>query len=453
MIRPRSALRGLALAAAIVTVPAVAADDRFALAIPINAPPESPVFAIDVPAEAYATLTSPTMADLVVVDSAGREQPFSWQRSTALRPPEAPEVLRIALPIALPGATTSTPGSLELHVRREPDGALAALDLRSTDGAASGIAAPEWLVDVGSAASGGIDGLRLTPQGVDDFRTLVDLRGSDDLVHWEPLASALPLFRASDGGRRIEKLELRFHRTSHRYLALTPGPGQAGLPPLAALEGLRSREAERAPLATYTPDAVAVSTDGRTIEFPPLGPLPVQQVDVRLPEGGGILEYRVEQRSGERWLTVASGSAWRLAIGGETLEASPVALSPNGTGPLRLQLGQAALPPRLVLGYVPDRLVVVPQGSPPYRLLAGSAQLQASPVGVDDTLAAIRRQQGEDWQPPLATLGAVEVLGGPAALVPKADWGRWVLWAVLALGALLVGGLAWRMLGSAPAGD
>jgi hypothetical protein len=451
----RHAVRSLvfAMAAAVSAAPVLASEEDFALAFPIDAPADAPVFAIELPAEAYATLTTSDLADLVVVDAQGREQPISLHRPPPPAPPQAPDAFALPLPIAVPGDAASMPGALELHVRRDAEGTLSALDLRSADGVASGSAPDEWLIDVGAAARQGLDGLRLRPQGDTDFRTLVDIRGSDDLVHWEDLQSALPVLRASSDGRRIERLDLRFARTTHRYLALRPVAGESALPAVVAVEGLRRREAEPAPLASRVLEAVAVSEDGLSVDFAPFGPLPVQQVEVRLGNGDGILEYRIEEQVGERWQTVASGTAWRLSIGGETLEAAPTPLWRSGMGPLRIQLATPAPPPSLALGYAPDRVIVMANGTPPFRLLAGSAHRRQPTVGMDDALAAIRRRQGAEWQPPLAGVGAARTLAGAEALVPPTDVGRWGLWAVLGLGALIVGGLAVRLLRSAPPAD
>lgn len=450
MIRATPRHRRLLLAAALCCTPAFAADADFALAFPIEAPPGTPVFAFELPAEAYATLTTPDLTDLVVVDAQGREQPITLQRPPPPAPPVAPQVLALALPIAVPGDPTATPGGWELHVRRDAEGGLAALDLQSAEGGQTSAGAAEWLVDVGDESREGLDGLRLTPRDDADFRTLVDLRGSDDLVHWQPLQSALPLLRASGDGRRIERLDLRFPRSTHRYLALRPVPGEAPLPTVAVLEGLRRRDAEPAPLATRVLEAEAVSEDGRTFEFAAFGPVPVQQAEVRLADGDGIVDYRLEESIGDRWQTVASGTAWRLSMGGETLQAAPQPLWRSGTGRLRLHWLPSAPRPRLVVGYVPDRVIVMAQGTPPFRLLAGSAQGRRMAVTLGDPLAAVRQREGQDWQPPSATVGPAQTLAGPTALRPPADPGRWSLWAVLGLGALVVGVLAWRLLGSSP---
>lgn len=441
---------GSILAAAFLAAPAGARDGDFALVFPIDAPVDAPVFAIELPSEAYATLTTPDLADLVVVDALGREQPISVQRVPPPSQPAAPEALPLPLPIAMPGDASAVPGGLDLYLQRDADGRLVALDLRSKDRATAADVPAGWLVDVGDASRDGIDGLRLTPRSDHDFQTLVDIRASDDLVHWQDLQSALPLLRASGQGRRIERLDLRFPRSTYRYLMLRPVAGEAALPDVAVLNGLRRREAELPRLAQRVLEPLTVSDDGQIVDFPTFGPLPVQEATVRLADGDGILEYRLEERVGERWQAVSSGTAWRLSIGGERLEAAPQPLWRRGTGRLRLHLSQPAPAPSLVLGYAPDRVVVMANGTPPFRLLAGSALARRSAVPLGDPLAAVRQRKGEEWQPPLAAVGPPQALAGAAALKPPADPGRWALWALLGLGAMLVGALALRLLRSPP---
>jgi hypothetical protein len=63
-------------------------------------------------------------------------------------------------------------------------------------------------------------------------------------------------------------------------------------------------------------------------------------------------------------------------------------------------------------------------------------------------LADLRARNGGRWAPAVATLGARTELAGPAALddTPPRDWGTWLLWGVLVLGVVLVGGFAVRLL-------
>jgi hypothetical protein len=97
----------------------------------------------------------------------------------------------------------------------------------------------------------------------------------------------------------------------------------------------------------------------------------------------------------------------------------------------RPALGKA---PTLQLQYRPERFVLLAQGPRPYTLVAGSVRAAREDYPVQAALAAL------DRPPQPAALGEGREAGGAAAMAPKRgeDWQRWVLWAVLAVGAGLV---------------
>jgi hypothetical protein len=105
--------------------------------------------------------------------------------------------------------------------------------------------------------------------------------------------------------------------------------------------------------------------------------------------------------------------------------------------------------PTLRLGYRPEVLVFLAQGKTPYALLAGSARAQRAESPLPQLVDALRAQRGQDWQPASATLGAAQSLAGASALTPapvERDWKAWLLWGLLAAGALIVAGFAFSLL-------
>jgi hypothetical protein len=93
--------------------------------------------------------------------------------------------------------------------------------------------------------------------------------------------------------------------------------------------------------------------------------------------------------------------------------------------------------------------VFLAEGAAPYTLAVGSARVQRAAYPVDVALASLRAQLGRNWQPPLATLGAERESAGAAAFQTPAlpvPWRRWLLWVVLLLGAVVVGGFALSLL-------
>ena len=105
--------------------------------------------------------------------------------------------------------------------------------------------------------------------------------------------------------------------------------------------------------------------------------------------------------------------------------------------------------PTLTLGYRPEVVVFLAQGSAPYALVAGSARAQRADAPLPQLVEALRAQRGASWQPATATLGEGVALAGEQALVPapvERDWKAWLLWALLIGGALIVAGFAFSLL-------
>lgn len=424
----------------------------FALAFPVEAPPEEPVFTLEVPAAAYATMTRADLSDLAVVDATGKPMPIALQWPSA---PPSNEVTLIPLPapIVLGGTAEARGDALHLAVQRDAQGRLQRVEL--SQAAPEAEAAPTAWIEAEAARNPGYDGLRIAPKGDADFQTRVDIRGSDDLLSWQPVASALPLLRISDGERRIERLELRFPTTRYRYLVLRPTDAGGTLPPIEGLVALRETAAAARVLALeLTPrDGGRENAPWR---FDSPGPLPVISVGVELPATNTTARFELSRSDGSTWTPVVSGTTWRLEVEGRPVFAEPLRAGlPDGDG-LGLVLQPATnAPPRLVLRYTPHQVVVIASGQPPYTLMAGSGSYRDVGAPVQEALDGLRRVRDADWVPPLAQVGPPRATGVEQALTPASgiDPGRFALWAVLGLGALGVGGVALRLLrGSKPPG-
>jgi len=423
---------------------------EFALSFGLDAPADEPVFALELTPDVYATLQTPGLRDLVVVDANDIAQPVSVappERSTA---EPAPLRTALATPVTVPVEAMGQPERLQLLVRGA-GGESVDLSLPASAPTAAGA---EWLVDAKAAAEAGYDALALRlPDAPDDFRTLVTVRGSNDLAAWITLADSQPLLRFASGGQTIERLTVDLgNRRYFRYLAVSPS-SPAPLPAVVGLDALLRTQAQAAPLPLLVLEPISAAAGPGEFSYPATGPLPVVAYRVRVREPNGVFPYRLVQTFDRQDRLLDEASAWQVSFGGTVLrpEFSPLRL-PRGSG-LQLRFDGRPDAPMVELVYRPDRLIVVASGTPPYRLLAGSSRLRNAPVSGDAAIAAISQARGDAWSPARAAIGAAVTAGGAVALERRTaapDAGTLTLWVVLLMGALLVAGAAWRMLRTGP---
>jgi hypothetical protein len=131
-------------------------------------------------------------------------------------------------------------------------------------------------------------------------------------------------------------------------------------------------------------------------------------------------------------------------------------IAPGRRDALRLHSATPLIePPHLAVGWVPDRFVFLPEGQAPYRLLVGSALARRPAWPVADAMAGLRKQNAQGWRPAEATVGTGDrVDGADAIAAPNApfDWTLVILWIVLGLGVIVVGGMAASLLRKPPSG-
>ena len=400
----------------------------------------------------YRQLHDPQLRDLVVLNREGAEVPsdlFAPQDAVE-KPPQRIELPWFALPAARGDGAAQ---GWELVSQADADGRLRRVEARITDQAASALPRTALLLDA-SGVHEPIVALELQWQPVQALDLGYRIEASDDLEHWQTLATSGRMVDLQRDGRRLlqRRIELRGVLPQQaRYLRLTPDRNDQPI----EVTGV-SAELAAAPTA---PDVSWIELAGRragsgkaTFEFGLDGRFPMRQADVSLP-GNNVVEWRLESRDDD-------DSPWQLRAGPWVSYRIDAAGS-DSASPARdlggivrdrhwrlLASTEVADAPILRLGYRPEAVVFLAQGAGPYSLAAGSARSRRANAPVAQLLAELRRQRGKDWQPSPAYLGTPGPLAGDAALEPARDWKSWLLWSVLALGALLVAGFAFSLLRS-----
>lgn len=405
-------------------------------------------YAVVLDESVYRQARSPALGDVDVLDTTGATVPAQLMRTGDGGRSEPPRVpLRwFALP-----AAHDRQGRWSMAVERAADGSVLRVQA-AADRADGDAGADAWLVDA-SGLDARIEALHLEwAAGEEGIDRAYRVEASDDLRSWHPVQAQAQLVDLARDGERLQQRRVPVG-ASARYLRLLPAQG-LGSPRLQSVHAELASADRRAPLQWRELDGAPLQEHGASARLFELdGRFPVETADLQY-DGNGTGQWRLYSREHEDapW-TLRAGPwvAYAIGLGEGASRSAPQPL----TGIVRDRQwklvgaqGDAAMP-RLRLGWRPEALVFIAAGSPPYRLVAGSARSQRAGAPVAQSLEAIRGARGPGWQPGRATLSPPRVLGGEQALQPATrpqDWRGWLLWALLLGGAALVAGFAVSLL-------
>lgn len=274
-----------------------------------------------------------------------------------------------------------------------------------------------------------------------DARWRVEGRRRSGAVHAEVMAHSYSL--ASGLGET--RLSLSDFDGDALRLSVTPVPGDLEIVSvLAEYETPPGRQRQYQRAALVHDDSLA---NAFRFHLPPA--LPVSAARIDLGDGGALATITLSVREGEWWRTLASDTAFDIAVGDASLVRNRLAFPTTRSQRWRLTVEPDIGTPIVDVGYRPDLFLIAHQGPARLSLVAGSARALRQEVPIEPLMRELRAQFGASWTPPRASLGARSERTGKAALkpVPPAPpYRAWALWTVLVAAALAIGFLALRLL-------
>jgi hypothetical protein len=392
----------------------------------------------------YRSAVSPQLRDVQVFNAQGQALPsalFSADQPLA-RPAQWQPLPWFLLPAQGSGAGDD----LQLLTERNTDGSVRRVEARL--GRSGANAQPGgWLVDA-SALRSGVQALQLDWPSGPALQLRVRVEASDDLRDWQRVADDVPLVDLEQGGNRLQQRRIEIGHAA-KYFRILPLNG-AELPALTGVqvEPVAATQSIDWQWRTLSGDA------GQPGEFEYVldGRFPVAQADL-VTADNSVVQWTLLSRDDARqpwqvragpWVAYqVQDSAQRRQSQAQSL-AVPVR---DRYWKLVATQAQPAQAPTLKLGYQPETLVFLSQGEAPFSVATGSVRAARTDAPVGTVVAQLREQQGPQWQPAVATVqGAAQPLAGAAAVQPEKDWKRWLLWGLLVLGVLVVGGFAISLL-------
>lgn len=435
------------LAALLLTRPALAAPDEYAMGLIVH-PEGQAMVRVAVPSVIYQTVTSAALDDVAVFNGDGEPVPFAIRR-----PPVATERWSDwhTLPVfALPEGPEPGDSGSRINVQLAGDGTVVAIE-----GAVPEARSTRFLIDA-SEYSAPMDRLRLEwVEVAAGFVAEARIEGSDDLSAWEDLGASATLAALSSNGHRIAQNEIELPSADRRYLRLTLA--RASTPLEIRQVDARTRRTAPQPRASMTLAGSLRPGNRNVLEYDTGGRFPVDRIALALPYPNQALAADVYSRDGlEDSARRHHGEHLFYRVDAAGASESAPRTSPPLTLPATphphwsLETEQAfatdAPVPGLEVSWLPHEIVFLEQGPGPFTLAFGRGESAPSRWPLSRLQAML--DAGTSLSDlPQARTGQLLTLGGAERLAPSArlPWPRIALWSVLVLGVLLIGGFAWHL--------
>ncbi len=443
-------------------------SDEFAWRGTLALPSGSSLVRVAVPVQALLKMHSNTAADLRVFNAAGAVVPFALLGRSDLSQ---------ASPAVYTRAYTAYPLFAAHGVAKPASGAV---QLQFDSGAGQSSAWVRWDTSgAGAPASGAsaqalqaalfdlrseeqtLDALALNLELPHNALVPVSVATSTDLKDWSPVATKGPLY-TFDGPDAPASTTLAFRHPTllkGRYLRLS-WPGQTGVRLRSLTARVASTQTTPEPLRWPLPPG---TVDDNSLSWTLPFAAPIAAVHLQAARDNTLVPVRILGRNdvAQPWRTLASSVVYRLDSVGQGNSNPPTPLHGASLRGLRVEAGKGlALPEgglQATVEFAPLQVAFLASGTGPFTLAAGRAKTQSATVDVS-VLGAVSPAKLAEL--PLATVTQVQIQAVSGLDREGAHWlpegvplRTVLLWVVLGLGVLALGGVAMslmRQLGTKP---
>lgn len=444
----------------IVLVAASAHAERpsdYASGVPLTPAGNGPFQRVAVPEAVYERSVRPGLADVRVFNADGEVVPFAWRPrpATALARPDPVTLPHFPLYVDRDRRDVS---GISLSVVRNAAGT--AIDIKSSDATPMvGQVLGGFVLDA-SALSEPLSALVFTlPGAVGATSMHLRVDASDDLANWRTVAPDAVLVNLEYAGRRLVRDRVEIPATRSKYLRLSWNVG-APVIEFTAVAAEYAEHVVEAPRQWRVVAGTPVADHEGDFEYDLGGAYPVDRIDVSLSEPNSVVPAQILARTNatEPWQQVGSTVFYRLREPGGEVTSVPVAVAGGERRYWLLRFdprsgAPARIAPPMRAGWQPAELVFATRGSPPFTLAYGNRAATPGALPIATLVPGYDAAKGLPPGIAVAYTGQAAELGGPDRLREPPDVKRWILWASLALGALALGWMAWRLsreMGAAP---
>ena len=468
-----------------LAVPAFAADvpkpdtpAEYAYALPLQVSGKQGVVGLRLPQTVYLKARTVGLDDLRVFDAQGVAQPFALYR-----PPLDTVAQRATLAASIfPIRSHAQPegnAAIDVDIETRPDGTVKSVKARTANAKAKQpVQASEddtltsLILDFGAAMAGyplRIDALHFgAPKNQNNYSAEVWLEASNDLKRWETVGAAELSWLSNDSAQTLSRDRLEFAPQKFRYARLSWRRGEPVLFSDIRAETVTQQQSEPQRETLWVkPQPGRFSGD---LVYPSGVAMPVEQISLKLSEPNIVypmlLGHYVERPSGKagkatEWdFQPRSSATFYQITQDEQVRRSGALNVPVGRlaeWVIRPLNAAATAQPELGLSWQPATLVFLAGGTPPYALSFGRDDARSASQPLEQVapgfsikeLGKLEQAQVGELQESALKKTAESVAAQAAS---SARNRAFILWGVLLLGVLVLGGMAWRLIGQMKAG-
>lgn len=419
----------------------------FAYGYRLEVSEDGAIYVLTLSEAVYRGITRADRGDLRIFNSSGVAVPHAFQRPERQKTQPHPEQDVPYFPLY--GEARATGGEYNVRITTNAQGAI--IDVKGANGATAGRPLTAYLLDASHLPQHPHSLTFVWPETHAPFVMTVRLEGSNDLHRWRRVLHRAVLSHLHYGGHRLLQQRLDLPRTKTKYLRLTwEGNTSLQLDTIRAHFAATSQEHPR----QWTSFMVTRSdTEHQAYVFDTQAYLPTDRVRLQLPQRNSLVRAAIEtsRNPDGPWQTLSRGILYDLEVHDTRLTTPPLTPGIRRERYWRLRLLETETQlgglPTLQLGWVPEQLYFVAQGTTPFTLAYGSSQIGPAKA----PLAEFLRQDTLHKQHTLvktAHLGVTVSLGDAALLqptTPPVPWKRYILWTVLLVGVLALAAMAWHL--------
>ena len=438
-----------------LSLPVIAASFK------LDASGNDPFYQTNISKEVYQYTRSNALSDLTILNASGEQVPYALIPYEDLHPQTITKQDSQSLIIfPIQENVLSNPNELRVHL--EKNAGNTTVDLVANDGVADSSKAANtiYLLDAGKKHAP-LQTISVDWLALEGKLLTIEVLASEDLQNWSHAGNAVLLKTANANSRMLQNTIILDNPTQARYLQIrTTEPNGSNFK-------LTKANAEYSKVQNLAPELVqqnlqfsARSEDTKNglvnIDFESAGHFPASYLQIHLPQNNTITNASilVRNNSNEPWQYLSSASLYRLIQQGKTFINPDIALSPTVARYWRLQFNQSsggigAENPSLALGWLPSTLVWNARGSAPFTLHVGENPSIVNNISITSLIPEYKIEKIKALTKSSLSL---EVSANNASTKQTADtwtapidYKRWLLWAGLFLGVLLLAGMAYSL--------